>query len=317
MNLLPRVRTLAAYRELQPDRSRWLPAMRAICDRHGLPTSRLQRLSQGTNVVFTADDFVLKLFPPHWTSLAAAERAVLERVDGQLPVATPRVHAHGSLEQWPYLVMSRLPGEELHAVWPALQDDDRTRVVASLGELVAAMHRVPSTDLSVLDADWSTYVSTRLRTCVERHHEQGLGAAWLEQIPAFLAASQPLYPPDFVPVIVTGDTHDYHLLVEPAKAGGGWRLCGLFDFDDARLGFREYDLAAAGLFLMSGQRHLLRTFLLSYGYSAPELNSALSRRLLAYTLLHPYREMTWVLSSFVDGNPSDLDELASTIYRLT
>jgi hypothetical protein len=26
--------------------------------------------------------------------------------------------------------------------------------------------------------------------------------------------------------------------------GIGWQLCGLFDFDDARLGFREFDLAA-------------------------------------------------------------------------
>jgi hypothetical protein len=45
--------------------------------------------------------------PSHWAHLAAAERAVLERFAGRLPVQTPTVHAHGSLETWPYLIMSR------------------------------------------------------------------------------------------------------------------------------------------------------------------------------------------------------------------
>jgi hygromycin-B 7''-O-kinase len=56
---------------------------------------------------------------------------------------------------------------------------------------------------------------------------------------------------------------------------GRWRLSGLFDFDDARIGFYEYDLAAAGLFLIAGRQGLLRPFLLTYGYIESELlNSA-------------------------------------------
>ncbi len=317
MSLLPRIDTPGTYRLLHSDDSIWLAAVRAIAECHGLHADKLVRVSEGTNVVFGSDDVVLKLYPPHWAHLAEVERAVLERLDGRLPVETPRVHAHGSLEDWSYLVMHRLRGKGLHEVWPTLEQDERTRLVASLGELVATIHRVPGGDLAPLDADWPAYVASRLRACVSRHREQGLAPLWLDQIPAFLAAAHPLYPPDAAPVIVTGDTHDYHLMVEQPVAGRGWRLCGLFDFDDARLGFRDVDLAAAGLFLMSGQRHLLRTFLLAYGYSPSELKLALSRRLLAYTLLHPYRQMSWVLRTFVHGNPSTLDDLASTIYRLS
>ena len=82
--------------------------------------------------------------------------------------------------------------------------------------------------------------------CVGRHREQGVAPAWLDQIPAFLDAANPLYPRDYTQAIVTGDTHDYHLMVERTAVGNGWRLCGLFDFDDARLGFREVDLPARG-----------------------------------------------------------------------
>ena len=318
MSLLPHIDTPGAYRALQPDSSTWLPAVDLLAERHGLGAAQFVRLSEGTNVVFASDDLVLKLFPPHWAHLAAAERAVLGRLAGRLPVKTPNVLAHGSLERWSYLIMNRLRGKELHAVWPNLEQAEQTRLAGDLGELVAAVHNVPTADLPELDADWPTYVSSRLQACISRHREQGLAAGWLDQIPALLAAANPLYPPDYVPVIITGDIHDYHLMVEQRPAGTRWRLCGLFDFDDARLGFREFDLAAAGLFLMAGQAVLLRTFLLAYGYSDAELNSTLSRRLLAYTLLHPYRQMNWVLRTLVQGNPSTVDELAtSTIYRLS
>jgi hygromycin-B 7''-O-kinase len=316
MSLLPRIDTPAAYRAVQGEDALWLAALRLIAERHHLRADTLVRLREGTNVVFASDDLVFKLYPPHWAHLAAVERAVLGRLDGRLPVQTPRVYADGSIEGWSYLVMGRLPGTELHDVWPTLAQDERTRLVASLGELVAAVHRVPGADVAPLDAAWPSYVPARVDACVERHRQRGLAPAWLDQISAFLATAEPLRAPSDAPVIVTGDTHDYHLMVERPANGGGWRLCGLFDFDDARLGFREVDLAAAGLFLMSGQRQLLRTFLLAYGYPATELDMALSRRLLACTLLHPYREMTWVLRTFVDGHPSTLDELAHTIYRL-
>jgi hygromycin-B 7''-O-kinase len=131
----------------------------------------------------------------------------------------------------------------------------------------------------------------------------------LEQIPAFLASVAPLFPADFRPVIVSGDVHDYHLLVE--RRAGRWELCGLFDFDDARLGYSEYDLAATGLFLTPGKPVLLRAMLEAYG-SLP-----LSRRLLAYTLLHRYRELRWWLAEFVPPPwPRTLDDLALAVSPL-
>src|ERR1700738_2858497 len=118
MSLLPPADTPGAYRALRPDSSTWLPALAMLADRHGLGGEHFVRVSEGTNVVFASDDLVLKLFPPHWARLAAAERAVLERLAGRLPVQTPNVHAVGTLERWSYLIMNRLRGKEPHTRWP-------------------------------------------------------------------------------------------------------------------------------------------------------------------------------------------------------
>jgi hygromycin-B 7''-O-kinase len=280
-----------------------------VCAEHGLDAQLLQPFSQGTNPVFAVGDAVVKLYPPRFSGLAAPELAVAGRLYGRLPVATPRVHASGVLDGWPYLVMGRLGGQELHDVWPTLDATDRLRIVQDVGHLLAAVHALPTDDLPELDSDWPAFVAQRTHGCVARHRAQGAPEAVLEQIPDFLASAAPLFPADFRPVIVSGDVHDYHLLVE--QRAGRWELCGLFDFDDARLGHAEYDLAATGLFLTSGKPVLLRAMLEAYGHTP------LGRRLLAYTLLHRYRELRWWLAEFVSPPvPSTLEGLAAAIYPL-
>jgi len=173
--------------------------------------------------------------------------------------------------------------------------------VAEVGELLAAMHALPTAGLAgELESDWPTFVQQRIEGCMARHRAQGAPGHLIEQIPEFLARAAPLYPADLRYALVTGDVHDYHLLVD------GQHLVGLFDFDDARLGHADYDLAATALFLRD-----TRTLLAAYGADPPQ------GRLLAYTLLHRYRELRWVLEEFVGHTPATLDELASALYGLS
>jgi hygromycin-B 7''-O-kinase len=311
---LPPVDGRPAYEALHPDTARWLPAMHELCHRHGLDAQRLQRLPEGTNIVFAAGDAILKLYPPHWARLAATERAVAERVYGRLSVATPEVYAAGNLEGWPYLVMSRLPGRSLHEVWLGLSADEQRCLVIEIGGLLTQLHTLDTAGLDDVDADWAGFIDERIRSCVSRQRAHGAPETWLEQIPPFLSSTSPLYPPGFRPAIISGDVHDYHLQVE--ERNGTWRLCGLFDFDDARLGFREYDLATPALFLMSGRADLLRAFLDAYGIAPEALDPGLSHRLFAYTLLHGYWGLPWMLEEFAGGAPTTLEDLAGTIFAL-
>jgi hygromycin-B 7''-O-kinase len=315
--LLPILPDRAAYESLQPDVQIWLPAMQIICQRHGLPAGALARLSEGTNVIFAAGtQHIIKLYPPHWRRLCAVERLVAGHLHGKLSVTTPEIVAAGELEGWPYLVMQRLAGHSLAEVWDHLPLANQQQLVIDLGSLVAQLHALPTHGLDALEGDWPALVADRIYGCVARHREQGMPAAWLEQLPAYLAHAQPLYPPSFAPAMVSGDIHQYHLLVVDAQ--GHWRLAGLFDFDDARIGFAEYDLAATGLFLMYGRPQLLRAFLQAYGYRDADLTDALSQRLLAYTLLHRYRRFTWVRDEVVgDQTCTTFAQLATTIYALS
>ncbi len=295
--LLPPMITCADYQKLKTSADIWLQAMRIICQRHGLPVERVVRFGDGTDpaygseVVFAVGkDHVIKLFPPYYQRLFEAELSVASHVFGKLSIATPEVYADGTLNGWPYLVMSRLQGVYLADVWHTLEHVNQLSIVSELAAVLAHLHALPSHPLPLLDANWPEFVATRVSGCVQRHREQEVSEYWLQQIPDFLAQAAPLYPPTFSPAIISEDIHEYHSLVK--QEGTRWQLSGLFDFDDALLGFYEYDLAAAGLFLMASRPRLLRPFLLTYGYAEADLDEALRHRLMAYTLLHRYRPST-------------------------
>jgi hygromycin-B 7''-O-kinase len=315
-SLLPALPDRAAYEAIQSDPHAWCPAMQVICQRHALPADALVRLSEGTNVVFAAGaQQIIKLYPPHWRRLFIAEQAVAAHLDGKLNVATPDIIAAGELEGWPYLVMQRLAGRYLSEVWNAMAAADQVQIVTELGALVAQLHALPTLGLDALGIDWPAFIHNRLQHCVQHHRDQGVAEVWLQQVPTYMAHAQPLYPSSYPPAIVSGDIHQYHLLV--VESQGRWRLAGLFDFDDARIGFHEYDLAASGLFLMHGRPQLLRTFLQAYGYRDSDLDERLSQRLLAYTLLHGYRPFNWVRDEVVgDRTCTTLEQLATTIYAI-
>ena len=317
--LLPPVITRADYDLLRTRGDVWFQVMRIICQRHGLPCEDLKRFGDGTDpadgscVVFAAGKHhVIKLFPPYHGRLYEAELVVAEHVFGRLSIATPEIYAHGTFDEWSYLVMSRLQGTYLSDIWDRLDHVNQVHLVTEVAEVLAQLHALPINNLPYLDDDWKKFVEGRVNGCVQRHREQGVPENWLQQIPDFLAHASPLYPLDFASVIVSGDIHQYHLLARLEHSQ--WQLTGLFDFDDALLGFCEYDLAAAGLFLMAGRSMLLRPFLLTYGYAASDLNEHLSHRLLAYTLLHRYRPFNWVQEAFVKHPCATLEELAEAIY---
>jgi hygromycin-B 7''-O-kinase len=318
-SLLPPVITDADYALLRTRGDVWFQVMHIICQRHGLAHEDLRRFGDGTDpadgscVAFAAGKHhVIKLFPPYQKRLYEAELVVAGHVFGKLSIATPEIYAHGTVDEWPYLVMSRLQGSYLSGIWDRLDQVDQVHLVIELAGVLVQLHGLPTNDLPYLDTNWKEFVEARVEGCVQRHREHGVPEYWLQQMPDFLAHASPLYPFDFPSAIISGDIHQYHLLARLEH--GQWRLSGLFDFDDALLGFCEYDLAAAGLFLMAGRSTLLRPFLLTYGYAVSDLNERLSHRLLAYTLLHRYRPFNWVREEFVKHSCSTLEELAEVIY---
>ena len=72
---------------------------------------------------------------------------------------------------------------------------------------------------------------------------------------------------------------------------GIWHINGLIDFGDCMLGLPEYDLLGPGVFLIQGNKKLLREFLFAYGYTPEKITPLLSRQLTALMLLHRYSNL--------------------------
>lgn len=185
--------------------------------------------------------------------------------------------------------MDRLGGHSLIGLWPDLDVRQRDRLATQLGEALSALHSVP-VRARLSTENWTGFLDGQRAACVHRQRSAGAGAA----------------------------AHRGHAPA-PARHGRGdeWSLSGLFDFEPARGGAREYEFAAVGLFVSEIDARFLRRVLLAYGYARDELDDALCRRLLAYALLHRYSDLSWYLERLPAPAAPTLDAAAARWFGLS
>jgi hygromycin-B 7''-O-kinase len=291
MAVLPPAATEEAFAAISQDEAALRPAVEQLCRLLGIGTDDLTRYQAGSRPVYATGDLVLKLFPPvaAWPDYRI-EPQVLAAVADQLPTATPRVHAAGAHDGWGYVLMSRLPGVPLDAIWNQVSAQDRDRLAGQLGETIAALHQLPPPAINDWQpAGWPAFVAHQREHCASEQRALGLPALWADQIPAFLDA---VTLPSGPPVLLHTEVMRQHLLASERPAGK-WQLSGLIDFEPAMRGEREYDFVAVGVFTAEGDARFLARTLTSYGYHPDQLGPGLRRRLLAQGILHRYSNLSW------------------------
>jgi hygromycin-B 7''-O-kinase len=282
------------------------PGVDRLCRTLGVDSGDLSRFADGSVPVYGAGDLVLKLVPPVFLAEWRVEAGVLKALSESLPIPTPRLHAEGRSDGWGYLLMSRLPGVKLDSVWEHIAAADRDRLAHHLGEVIAAFHQVTPPGIPMWwPEDWPAFVAGQRARCVREQGELGLPQTWLEQYPEFLDRV-PLRVGS--PVLLHTEIMRQHLLVTETSAG--WRFSGLFDFEAAMCGSSEYEFAAVGVFVSQGDSRFLRRVLTAYGYPASALGADLSRRLLAWALLHRYSNLASYLRRLPEPTRPTLDALA-------
>ncbi len=309
--LLPEICTHADYRELHSKTEPWDPALRVICERHGLPFAELtHRRGEGSHIVYVQNGgAVVKLFGPLFPDDCWHERLVLAHVHGRLGVATPEVLFEGELEGWPYLVLSFVPGREIRQVWPQADRDQRVRLGAEIGALMARWHALPTTGLEALHVDWPEFIRGQVRSAAERQREKGLGPEWLDPISEYAAAfeAEALKLP--CEVLLNADFCDDHVFVEDRR--GNLCVVGLIDFGDAFLGRTDYDFVAPTLEIMLGDGPAQRALFSEYGLA---VDDELPGALMAWTLLHRFGNLPWSLRQV--GGPAECRSLPDLARRL-
>ena len=303
---LPVAETEEQFAAIVANEAALRPGVDRLCGILGVDSGGLSRFAAGSVPVYGAGDLVLKLVPPVFLAEWRVEAGVLKAISGSLPISTPRLHAEGRCDGWGYLLMSRLPGVTLESVWEHTTPADRDRLADHLGEAIAALHELPHPQIpNWWPEDWPAFVAGQRARCVREQREVGLAHAWLEQYPAFLDRV-PLR--DGPPVLLHTEIMRQHLLV--TEAPDGWRFSGLFDFEPAMRGCSEYEFASVGVFVSQGDSRFLRRVLRAYGYPASELDADLSRRLLAWALLHRYSNLASWLRRLPEASRPTLDALA-------
>lgn len=301
-------------RDLAPHDA-WAEAVRSILRKHGMPAEDPRMFDSGSDVVMRAGEVVVKLTAPKWRAELIAEAENLGRVAGHLPVQTPRVLGQGELHGWPYVITSFVPGVPLGEIWSGLGAGARVALVAELGQLLGALHRIRGA--SADERLWRRFLYEMRSGVVVRHASRVISRrypdhpanAWLDRIEPFLDA-HPLSerPLAWLHTEVLGD----HVFVE--QRGGAWHLSAMIDFADGRAGHPFYEMPAPVEFLFHGQRPLLRELLLSYGLAPTELGPALSRELLCWSLLHRFSSLPRMLAAAGVPTPGGFEEMAERLY---
>ena len=316
MLLLPDVRTEEDYRLIYRDADVWLPAMRVICQRHGLDATQLEFAPPGTHVVFQVrPDRYIKLFAPPWRKDFIPERLVLRRLPEQFDLPIPRLVAEGTLEDWPYLIVTAVEGIPLREVWRLMDLPARERIAVSCGELMAALHSVPTAGFEAIAVDWPAFVECQIQDCIALLARSGLDRQWIHSVLEFLDGLPPLFEPGFRPVLLSADVTDEHILV--GQPGGRWELTGFVDFGDAMLGHPYYEFAAPGICITRSSPILQRAMLLAYGYSGHQLDGTLARQLMAYILLHRCVNVPDILALFGSQRPASFEDLQQGLWSFS
>ena len=105
-----------------------------------LPATPLMATDGWSNRVWLAPAHVVRLASGRFRDAFAHERAVLQILPPAIPHA--RVHAYGWVGRREWLVLDRVPGQPLMAVWSHLSVGQRRAAAAQLGGALRALHDV-------------------------------------------------------------------------------------------------------------------------------------------------------------------------------
>jgi hygromycin-B 7''-O-kinase len=312
--LVPTVETLEEYRAIYHREDLWRPVLNEICGRHAFLEGPCVRGGDGTHIVYLVGaSHVVKLFVPLYGHDFVAETLVGRHVEGRLGVATPAVVADGEIDGWRYLIMTCVPGRPLEEIWSEMSGDDRRRIAAEVGQMIAHVRALPVRGLEPLAADWGGFLSAQAGSAAARHRVSGLTWDPSQEIPSYLESLVSLRSEGFRPVLLLSDITREHVLVSRERES--WEMVSYVDFGDAMIGHPDYELVAPGLDIARGDRSLVRALLLAAGYAGANLDENLQRRLMAYTLMHRYVTLDYVLTAVPEARGSaGVEDLAGLVW---
>lgn len=323
MSQYPVIHTRTEWGAIFIDPVFWRPLTDHIIQLHDLgPIKTMRAGYPGSNAVFIINEtYVVKIIAPFFRQ--DFDREIdMYRILGRHPDLTiPSLVASGTVEavmDWPYMIVTYLPGERLGDVWMDMSFDNRLDIVAHCACWTRLIHETPLADITSLSQDrrdWTLFLQTQIAG-YQGHHRSMLSESLLAQIPDYLADAEPLFPDTAPLCLLHGDLTCDHILV--SLRNGHWQITGLIDFGDVEIGHIEYDFVAAGLDLIAVDQAMRRTclkhFLDHYGH---HLDARFSHRMMAYTLLHRFSDIRpWIDALGGPNQIQSLEQLEEALWQV-
>jgi hygromycin-B 7''-O-kinase len=294
----------------------WMPVLHHLQEAFRLPGDQWQRIPEGANALFQlGDDVIVKLVPPSWRQQGEKELIVAPLLDGKLSLETPRFIGGGVVDQWVFVISSRLPGTSLADVWPSLDVNQKRMIMLQVGKLLRELRDVTFDADIAIRVDWPHYIGALVSACLARHQRKAMPAHLAQQVIPYLEAAGDFSPPA-QPRLIHMDIHPWNLMAHNDE--GRWRLSGLIDFGDAIVGNCDrFELLTPLMFMAQGNPILVQALLDSCGvlddYDAPTLR----RQLMATALIRPDSDVGFCMRQVaVTGARETWEQIALQLFPM-
>ncbi len=308
--LLPKVKDPEHYNQLFSQDSLWEPAVHHLIRSRDLQGSPVRGI-RGSHIVYRVGSVWIKLMAPIFEKDMAFEIAGLECIQDKLEVPTPKILFQGELEGWRYIIVSHVEGERIGDVFDDIKLEDQLSLADQIASITKSIHRIEANKVISDRGDWNSFIQARLAGFLECHQSKNLHSNWLSEMPDFINQFDETEFMTDSPVFIHADLTWDHFLVQ--KVHGGWKLAGVIDFADCRIGHPEYEMITTVVFLFKKNPVLLKKYFEVMGIPKKEMNDRLSEKLLAWTILHTFSNLnnyfSKEMSQMVKPNYSALAKL--------
>ncbi len=294
----------------------WLPVLNHLQQKFRLSEGTWEKIPQGANALFgLGDDVIVKLVPPNWRRQGDKEILVAPLLGGKLSLQTPKLIGSGEIDNWIFVISSRLSGVLLADVWPSLDIEQKRSIMVQTGQVLRELRTVTFDENIAIKVDWPSYLQELVSECLARHKRRMMPEGLLAQVLPYIVAAG-----DFAKSgelrFIHMDIHPWNLMAK--QEDGRWKLDGLLDFGDSIVGSSDrFELLTPMIFMAQGNPLLLKTLLESYGAIGDVSASTLQRQLAACMLIRPDSDVMFCMRQVPINGPRDTwEQIAAQIFPI-
>lgn len=217
--------------------------------------------------------FIMKLSKQPKKFSMEKEKFVLEMVRKKTNVPVAEIiESDFSKKKFPFeiMIMSKIEGEMLSAIWDKLSKKEKIEIAKGLGEVLGELHKLKSEKFARIKGKKLKHFNSWKKMFFEDVKSIKLKIKKEKRIPENVKSKifqlfkehEKLFMQQKEPVLVHNDYHLDHLFAK--KKGKAWDVTGIIDFGFAEFNPKECDFVKPHRWIFDKGKHIERAFIKGY-----------------------------------------------------